>query len=336
MEGGKGWRVGRGGGWERVEKSEGRVGVDASSSPPPRPHPCPQPRPHPPQLPAMVRTPLALAAAACLLLGAAAFTPPQLDDGFYQGGWLRCWDLGDWRVDGRGGRPECAPPAVPAWPAWTGQRAGHWPHRSRPPPPPPPHFPSLHLHAARPHPQTPPGRATFFGAPDAFSSAYSERGTGSFGDFMFGSCGYFNKAGRGWGGWGGGWRAVWGGAPAGSPRAGVLPLLDPPHARAPAHTSHPPSTPPPSPGPTPPSRMTTSPSPTMAWPPWRTSTPTSRGRAGGATRSSAWTAFCWATTTSPSTPRAAEKRGGWEGLGGAAGQCGAARGHPPALTCTGH
>jgi hypothetical protein len=37
------------------------------------------------------------------------------------------------------------------------------------------------------------GRATFFGAPDAFTRAFDNRGDGSFGDFMFGSCGYFNK-----------------------------------------------------------------------------------------------------------------------------------------------
>jgi hypothetical protein len=38
-----------------------------------------------------------------------------------------------------------------------------------------------------------PGRATFFGAPDGFTKAFDNRGDGSFGDFMFGSCGYFNK-----------------------------------------------------------------------------------------------------------------------------------------------
>ena len=38
------------------------------------------------------------------------------------------------------------------------------------------------------------GRATFFGAPDSFAEAYKmDRGEGSFGDFLFGSCGYFNK-----------------------------------------------------------------------------------------------------------------------------------------------
>ena len=38
------------------------------------------------------------------------------------------------------------------------------------------------------------GRATFFGAPDSFAEAYKmDRGEGSFGDFLFGSCGYFTK-----------------------------------------------------------------------------------------------------------------------------------------------
>ena len=38
------------------------------------------------------------------------------------------------------------------------------------------------------------GRATFFGAPDSFAEAYKmDRGEGSFGDFLFGSCGSFNK-----------------------------------------------------------------------------------------------------------------------------------------------
>lgn len=38
-------------------------------------------------------------------------------------------------------------------------------------------------------------RATFFGAPEYFSDAYAVRGEGSFGDILYGSCGYFEQQG---------------------------------------------------------------------------------------------------------------------------------------------
>jgi len=37
------------------------------------------------------------------------------------------------------------------------------------------------------------GRATFFGAPQAFADSFKDRGEGAFGDLLWGSCGYFNK-----------------------------------------------------------------------------------------------------------------------------------------------
>lgn len=40
------------------------------------------------------------------------------------------------------------------------------------------------------------GRATFFGAPQYFSDAYAVRGEGSFGDLLYGSCGYYEQQGN--------------------------------------------------------------------------------------------------------------------------------------------
>ena len=114
----------------------------------------------------MARLLLASALAAATVTSVAAWgeLPPALEDGFYQGELVDGWEFrcGGWRRE-------------------TGKKRG----------------PPLGLKGQKERSDKTlsptPGRATFFGASKQFEDAFSNGKKNAFGDFLFGSCGYFNK-----------------------------------------------------------------------------------------------------------------------------------------------
>jgi len=135
----------------------------------------------------MSRLLLSCVALAVLFCGAQAFMPPVSDDGFYRGGlfWMSCifW----WRGKRRIGIEKFSLfPSVLNLPLGPNFSTSSFQKRKK--------KNSLSFLSLPFSLKNSSGRATFFGAPDDFANAYKmDRGEGSFGDFLFGSCGYFNK-----------------------------------------------------------------------------------------------------------------------------------------------